>query len=55
MIGAFIASDSNGAPCQSCGTKIRTGHRVFYIGPRMDDDGRTCAGCVDTDLFGACA
>lgn len=55
MIGAFIASEANGAPCQSCGNKIRKGARVFYVGPYLDDDGRTCAECVDLDLFGATA
>jgi hypothetical protein len=55
MIGAFIASDSNGVPCQSCGSKIRTGQRVFYVTSVGDDRGRTCADCVPLDLFGACA
>jgi hypothetical protein len=57
MIGAFIASDSNGAPCHRCNGHIRIGQRVFYVGPRMDDAGRTCADCaaLDLDLFGACA
>lgn len=55
--GAFLASDSTGAPCHECGRKIRTGQRVFYVGPRLDDDGRTCADCaaIDLDLFGATA
>jgi hypothetical protein len=55
MNGAFIASDSNGAPCHRCGNRIRTGHRVYYTGSLLDDTGRTCADCVDLDLFGGAA
>jgi hypothetical protein len=51
MNGRFIAS-TEGAPCCRCGSRIRIGADVYYAGPRLDDDGRTCGECVETDLFG---
>lgn len=55
MIGAFIASTGDGAPCHECGSRIRRGAEVFYDGPRLDDDVRTCSECVPRDLFGRVA
>lgn len=54
MIGAYISS-APGAPCCKCGARIGINQRVFYDGPRLDNAVRTCADCVNYDLFGRIA
>lgn len=54
MIGRFIASGP-GAPCHRCGKNIKVGADVYYDGPRLDDEVRTCGECVTFDLFGGAA